>query len=425
MENEQSKFIERKFKILNVQNQTILITFCFILFCSPLATAQPIYNEVEQGIETAKKSTSYEEWFESTNESIINNGLNTHVQRLAYALVFAFLAYSVIQAALLGSITGLKQVFLRLVIVGAIFATLDQSQQALYSTWRNSVTWSETLSSKALADAALQSENVSLLLAPVGGMLAAARMAGTRLGKNVAVKATKPSVGSKLGQFFNASFLLLMPILAIYSMIVYSTGLIVLLSMLFLPLAAAFLMVSNGSWLWRWLSAYLGAIFIALFVPIIFGIATNLAVTQPLESLGEFLATSQDHFITAMEEFQTPEGASAWNINKWREWANGLDDAALSILRGITTAILGWIIALVMMAFGLFAGAYLMLKMPSYIGSYLGSSDSGGLVTGPASMAGAGFLSARLRGRVGTTANKQLTSGEKALPSDSQGGNRR
>ncbi len=416
---------------MKIKRCLLWFTVVVTLLWSNLTAAQEMYNEVEQGITTGADSISHEEWFIRTNNFITAAGLPTHVQNLSYALVFAFLAYSLIQAAVIGSTKGLKQIFLRLIIVGAVFATLDQSREVLYTTWKSSLSWSEGISGDVLSEVAGEAGNVSLLLAPIGGMLAAGRMAGARLGKNTLVNATAKNVNSKLSLFLSTTTLLLIPVLAVYSIVIYSTGLIVLLSMLFLPLAAAFLVISNGSWLWKWLSAYLAAIFIVLFVPIIFSIAADLAITQPLKSLGEFLETSQDHFISAMDGFQTPEGASAWNVNKWREWANGLDESALAVLRGIMSAVVGWIIALAMMIFGIFAGVYLMLKIPSYIGSYMGSSASGSLVVGAAGAAGAGFLTARLRGNSGDISSNSSRSAlpassrtDKALPQEIQGGRR-
>lgn len=370
-----------------------------------------MYNNAEQGL-TSGEAISHESWFLRTSSFITNNNLPSHVQRLSYALVIVFLTWSIIQAAVVGSSKNLKEIFLRLIIVGAVFSMLSPIQNALYSTWRESLNWSSATNQKVLNEVADKSNQVSILLAPVGGMISALQLAGTRLGVNAVVKATAKNASNKIAMLMRTTTILLMPIIAMYSVVIYSTGLIVLLSMLFLPLAAAFLMISNGSWLWKWLSAYLAAIFIVLFVPIVFGIAADLAIVEPLNNLADFLDKSEKHFITAMNGFTPPTGAEAWNPNEWRKWSEGLGDSLWKLIQGIWSAVIGWIIALIMMFFGIFAGVYLMLKMPSYIGSYLGSSPTGSFVGGAASLAGAGFLSARLKN---TTVAQVVT---KSLPKE-------
>lgn len=56
----------------------------------------------------------------------------------------------------------------------------------------------------------------------------------------------------------------------------------------------------------RWVGMYVSALFTVLFLPIIFGIAVDLGMMQPLARMSEYMANALDQFALAADALVLP-----------------------------------------------------------------------------------------------------------------------
>ena len=213
-------------------------------------------------------------WYKRTNDVITKNGLNTQVETLSYALVFALFAYGALRASYYARSSEFGALFGRLLLSAAILLSLTPIRGVLHGTWVSAFKWSSGLFSEVEEDLLENADEVTLLLAP----FFAAGTTVNFIGRRVATKgasavaqtgaSTVSGVANRATTYMTGVLFLFFPLFGMYAALVYASGFVVLLSMLLLPLAGALLLLPNGaSWLSRWLGMYLGALFTVIFLP--------------------------------------------------------------------------------------------------------------------------------------------------------------
>lgn len=196
--------------------------------------------------------------------------------------------------------------------------------------------------------------------------------------------------------------------------------------MLLLPLAGALLMLPSGSSTTRrWLGMYVAALFTVIFLPVVFGIAVDLGMVQPLARMGAHMQDALDQFTTAAEGLALPAGAEMWRVAQWQAWLESVPDSVLNALGGVVSILLGWLLSLAALIVGMLVGVYLLLNLLGLIGGFMG---------GAGGSAGAAFGLSRLRSG-GTRVERGThtimnafvstqTTPPAALPAPPPGGNR-
>lgn len=318
-------------------------------------------------------------WYRRTNDVITTNGLHTQVENLAYALVFALFAYGALRASYYARSSEMAALFGRLLLAAALLLSLSPIRSTLHGTWVAAFNWSSGIFSEAESDLISSADNVALLLAPfftIGSLVTSmgrrvARESTQAINSMVATNAT--GLASKASSYMNGVLLLFFPLFGMYAALVYTSGFTVLLSMLFLPLAAALTLLPNGaSWISRWIGMYLGALFTVMFLPIIFGIAVDLGMVQPLERMSAHMQTALTQFNGAAEALAVPAGSEVWRVAEWQNWLQGIPDSLLSTLGGIGSILLGWLLSLVALIVGMLIGVYLLMNLPGFISGFIG-----------------------------------------------------
>ena len=122
----------------------------------------------------------------------------------------------------------------------------------------------------------------------------------------------------------------------------------------------------------RWLGMYLAALFTVIFLPILFGIAVDLGMVQPLVRMSTHMQEALSQFSDAAEALALPSGAEAWRIAQWQDWLQGIPDSMLSALGGIVSILLGWLLSLVALIVGMLVGVYLLMNLPGFVGGFIG-----------------------------------------------------
>lgn len=374
-------------------------------------------------------------WYRRTNDVITGSGLHTQVETLGYALVFTLFAYSAVRASYYARSAEFGALFGRLLLAAALLLAMTPIRSALHGTWVAAFEWSSGLFGEVQDELIENADEVALLLAPFFTAGAAVNYLGRKVATKAAVAAveagasTTASLTSRATGYMNGVLLLFFPLFGMYAALVYASGFVVLLSMLFLPLAGALLLLPNGaSWMSRWLGMYTAALFTVIFLPIIFGIAVDLGMVQPMARLGVHMQDALTRFSEAAAVLTLPSGAEVWRIAQWQAWLQNIPDSLLSALGGIVSILLGWLLSLVALVVGMLIGVYLLMNLPGFVGGFIG---------GIGASAGAAFaLSRPSASRGGTrqmsagsssgsmTAQPHGNSDASALPAPKSGGMR-
>ena len=340
-------------------------------------------------------------WYRRTSDVITGTGLNTQVETLSYALVFTLFAYGALRASYYSRSSEFAALFGRLLLAGAILLSLSPIRGVLHGTWVSAFGWSSGIFSGVQEELVDAADDVSLLLAPFFAAGAVVQTAGRRIAREATgamVEMGASSVtgaASRASQYMNGVLLLFFPLFGMYAVLVYASGFVVLLGMLLLPLAGALIMLPNGaSWISRWLGMYVGALFTVIFLPIIFGIAIDLGMVQPLARMGGHMQDALTQFSAASQALDVPSGAELWKVGEWQDWLQGIPDSLLSALGGITSILLGWLLSLVGLIVGMLIGVYLLMNLQGLIGGFIG---------GIGASAAAAFSLSRVPGGSGKT----------------------
>jgi len=353
-------------------------------------------------------SNTFHDWFSRTADFIRDSGLMDTLDGLGYALVALFFTYGLLRAATSGNWHEYRSLFFKLILVAGIIFSAPLLRQATYETWVSSLQFSANLVSTNLAsmdDDIQVLENTLMMTFGLAGGLA---VGGARAG-SVAVGR---QVGNRsLMTGLNIVSAMMLPIIGMYSVAMYGTGLIVLLSILFIVLAASFLLVSNGSWMMRWLSAYASAIVVTLFLPVIFNIAVDLAIAQPVSILQQNMQSAVDNLTVVSDAaFGYPIGGEVFSKREWQAWLESVMGSFGSALRALWFGVMGWILSMLTMLVGLIVAGFLMAQLPSYVASFMGGSGSG-------SIAGVGATIAALSSRAIRGGSQTISSTTRSISS--------
>ena len=374
-------------------------------------------------------------WYKRTNDLITKNGLHTQVENLAYALVFALFAYGAVRASYYARSSEFGALFGRLLLAAAILLSLTPIRGVLHGTWVAAFEWSSGLFSEVEEELVEKADEVTLLLAP----FFAAGTTVNFIGRRVATKgasavaqtgaSTVSGVAGRATSYMTSVLFLFFPLFGMYAALVYASGFVVLLSMLFLPLAGALLLLPNGaSWISRWLGMYLAALFTVIFLPVIFGIAVDLGMVQPMARMGTYMQDALTEFTAAADALTLPSGSEVWRVAQWQDWLQNVPDSILNALAGIGSILLGWLLSLVALIVGMLIGVYLLMNLPGFVGGFIG---------GVGASAGAAFALSRMssgRARTEHTTNNTVNAlvttqspgdmSSRALPAPKPGGMR-
>ena len=353
-------------------------------------------------------SNTFHDWFSRTADFIRDSGLMDMLDGLGYALVALFFTYGLLRAATSGNWHEYRSLFFKLILVAGIIFSAPLLRQATYETWVSSLEFSTNLVSTNLAsmdDDIQVLENTLMMTFGLAGGLA---VGGARTG-SVAVGR---QVGNRsLMTGLNIVSAMMLPIIGMYSVAMYGTGLVVLLSILFIVLAASFLLISNSSWMMRWLSAYASAIVVTLFLPVIFNIAVDLAIAQPVSILQQNMQSAVDNLTVVSDAaFGYPSGGEVFSKREWQAWLESVMGSFGSALRALWFGVMGWILSMLTMLVGLIVAGFLMAQLPSYVASFMGGSGSG-------SIAGVGASIAALSSRAIKGGSQTITSTTRSISS--------
>ena len=191
-------------------------------------------------------------------------------------------------------------------------------------------------------------------------------------------------------------FTVMLPILfGVYTVIIFVSGMTILIGIALLPLAAVLLLVPGGaavSWFGAWLRMNAGALFVVVFLPVAVSIVVELGIAQPLERTNEAMQESLDNFneaVTNIEEaFQDLQAAfgqvgplpgdAQATIERARQ---AIYTAGEKLQQGVLGVLFGWLFGILTILVGFLVGLFLLFRMERYVMGFLGGLASG--ISGP------------------------------------------
>ncbi len=346
-------------------------------------------------------------WLTRMLTLVEQHGIVPSVETLAYSLAAMLFAYGMIRAIWYGRGSELAVLAGRTLLVVALMAMLPTLRSVVFNSWTSVYTWSSGIwgtSGGGTFDRLLSaSEDTKNILPSFLASSYAVQSASTGQydATTEGLAAEEPSdaattLSKVVTWVAGVIFTVMLPVLfGVYTVVIFVSGMTVLIGLVLLPLAAVFLLMPGGSavsWLGAWLRMNLGALFVVVFLPVAVSIVVELGIAQPLEHTNEAMQQSVDSFngaVTSLDgAFQDlrdavgqtgplPGDAQA-TLERARQ---AFYTAGEQALRGVFGVLLGWLFGILTILVGFMMGLFLLLRMERYVMGFMGGLASG--VGGP------------------------------------------
>lgn len=335
------------------------------------------------------------------------NGVNIvgALQSVAYVLFLFFITSQALQAATSGRGEQLRQLMLRALVAGALFMAAPWIQHSMVRGWVQVYAWSTTTAKalvkengeavrRGLQNIEEDAWSVGVIAAINRAMeqppLSEAGQGGVEFGLIASSGAAaigdavaRHSFNNPLARFGLASAarvlrVLILPVVAMFIVLIYGSGLIVLIGALFFPIATA--LVASGTGyraVAQAISKVTAAYALLVAIPLIFMTVMNIAIYQPLIRVADGLQDSVKLW-EALASKEDPGGKSALNLalqailglagipadfvlQNWEAIWTTVDKLFDTLVSGLLMA-LG----------GVIAAFFLMMQLESYLAGFLG-----------------------------------------------------
>lgn len=330
-------------------------------------------------------------------------GVISTVETFAYSLAAALFAYGVIRAIWYGRGSEIAVLAGRTLLVIGLVALIPLIRSTVFITWTSVYSWSSSVWSaeeegvfKRLFNAAEATQTVlpNFLTASYAVQAASSRQYDAT---TEGLGAEEPSdAADMLSQLVTWVALLIftamLPLLfGVYTVIIFVSGMTVLIGVALLPIAAVLLLVPGGaavSWFGAWVRMNAGALFVVVFLPLAISIVVELGVAQPLERTNETMQQSLERFNQSVIDiegaFQTlrsalsqvgplPGNAQATAYSA----RQAIYAAGESLREGVLSILIGWLFGILTILVGFLLGLFLLFRTERYVMGFLGGLASG------------------------------------------------
>lgn len=296
-------------------NRLAAKTLLLLAVLSLLATAFAADEtpSLSEGFEGCSKLTAVEsavphsaEWICAIARVADSINLFAWIDGIAWAVLLVFFVGRTLSLSLDPNAGAKLRVFLTAAMFGfALMLSLTPIRSAMLDLWQYSYTFSHDTGAnavwEALADMSRQidpdaaataiaaSEVVPQMGSIVGGV-AGGTAVGLSKGKSLqsamnVLKATSQGAGKALRgiPLMRIIDAVLLPIMALYSMIIFGSALAVIIGAWVLPIGAIMILAgSGGAFLGHWTKVMLGAVLTMVVFPLMWGVTAQVAIVTPL-----------------------------------------------------------------------------------------------------------------------------------------------
>lgn len=330
-------------------------------------------------------------------------GLIPIIEAVAYTLFLYFITSQALQAAMSGRGEQLRALMIKAVLAAALFANVPWIQSQMLKSWVGLYDWSTTAAmsmipakSQAVTDALGEASEGAWSLFAINAVNSILTSDGPSQGAQGVMEATGgAAVGSILRtQGINSPLLkfglksatrtlrmLILPVVAMFMVLIYGSGLIVIIGALFFPLAVALIASGTGfKVVTSALSKVFGAYGTLIVIPMIFLAISELAIFQPIIAFTEGLQETVKAWTTMIETAQASGDPVVWyNPATWRipgvdiNIADTVNTIFTTLDNLFDTVFTGLILALG----GIIAAFVLMMQVEGYVGGIIGGIAGG------------------------------------------------
>ena len=339
------------------------------------------------------------EWLADMHRVVTGLGLNDGILRLGWALFAVGFIVCVTRLTYFG-VSDLFPLFFRAVVATAVLSNTLSIQTALQNAWNGLYTTSSASTDATVEEFRTTAAQVGLLIMPIvatasmgnviksfGGAAARAATGGIR-GFASAERAGQSGMGL-LAKVVMYSFV---PVFMVYAMMVFLSGMIILIGMLLVPLVGAFfIMPGMGGFMQMWFGNVLNALISIAILPLMINAVLSIGMLGPLNTMRDAFQPVADRYEGAMgrilrpwEHFNDidPELQDAWDRAESNEERTALilDDLYQdqhNLMTDIGDLAVGWLSSLVALVAGLLIALFLMRNIDRVILGYLGGIATG------------------------------------------------
>lgn len=339
------------------------------------------------------------EWLADMHRVVTGLGLHDGILRLGWALFAVGFIVCVTRLTYYG-VSDLFPFFFRAVVATAVLSNTLPIQTALQNAWNGLYTTSSASTDATVEEFQTTARQVGLLITPIvatasmgsvlksfGGAAARAATGGIR-GFATAERAGQSGMGL-LAKVVMYSFV---PVFMVYAMMVFLSGMIILIGMLLVPLVGAFFILPGmGGFMQMWFSNIFNALVSIAILPLMMNAVLTIGMLGPLN-------TMRDAFQPVAQRYENALGALArpWeNFNNvdpdlqegWDQAESNDERMALilddlyndqhNLMTDIGDLAIGWLSSLVALVAGLIIALFLMRNIDRVLLGYLGGIATG------------------------------------------------
>jgi len=330
--------------------------------------------------------------------------LYSWVDGITWAVLLAFFVGRTLSISLDPAAGSKLRVFLTASMIGfGVMLMLTPIRSAMFNVWQYSYTFSQTHGASAVVSALehavqdLDSSEAATALAaaqigknligvPAAGAVtmggAAAVTQGVSRLKTVAQGAKDLVKRLPIGRIIDA---VLLPIMALYSITIYGSALAIIIGTLVLPIGAVMVLAGSGSRFFStWSNVMLGGVLTMVIFPLMWGVAVDVAVVEPLLNFIQHLDGILTQYEATVDAIKSRQVA-------WYDVAAQFEGlVALGMAAGnLITSILGMFVQVIVGAVTAFALVFLLQQIIArFIGGVVSGAARGTIVGAALGMLG-------------------------------------
>ena len=167
---------------------------------------------------------------------------------------------------------------------------------------------------------------------------------------------------------------------SLHTFTIYSTSLVLILAMLFLPIVASLLLLpSTASYITRWVSMVLTAYASLIVGIVVYSMAMDIAFVAPLDNLGTSIVDTGksliDTFSAVIPNINIFDPESLQTVT---EYADGVATESKEVVANMTNTIGLFVFYAIFMIVGMLVGVFLLLNFERMVAGFFGGAAASG-----------------------------------------------
>lgn len=344
-------------------------------------------------------------WMEATINVLNEYNIPSLLNSLGLAMLFGFFVYSLASANYFYRSDQYFAILGRLIIAAGLIWGTPAIANSVKDMWFGIYNWMEAQVVKPAVEdleghindfgpwlvTAATVANVAHLSAAVipdtidvGAEGGAEFIFSAKVSANVAIDAVEELTqmlakkADELARLLFALMVLMGSLYGIYFLVIYTSGVIVILAGVLLPVLAPFIVLPGGSsWFTKWLTMIALCLATVTVFPFVMRVVVDQGVSKPIEEtnqLGEAMQQQLEYLDGVVSNNPFNGNGDWWNIPEWMGWAKDVAKATDQVAKNLFAILLRWIFQGVILVISVLASIFLMQQIPRLIAGFTGGT---------------------------------------------------